>query len=258
MQILFYFLVCLTATTAGGISGIGGGVIIKPVLDAVSDMPVETISFLSGCTVLAMSISSMISGRNDSVKVEIRRGSALAVGAALGGILGKALFRTIAAAGGQTIVILQQSMMVLLTLLVLVYSLYRNRISTKNVRSIPGCTGVGLLLGILSSFLGIGGGPINLMVLYYFFSMDTKTASLNSLYVILFSQTASFLNTLLTGSIPSFDLTVLLVMVASGILGGRLGRRLSRMLSSRQMDVLFLILLVVITLISGYNLIRAC
>lgn len=258
LQILFYILVCLAATTAGGISGIGGGVIIKPVLDAVSDMPVETISFLSGCTVLAMSVSSMISGRNDTVNVEKRRGTALAIGAVLGGILGKSMFQTIAVVGCKAVVVTQQSMMMVLTLLVLVYTLNRSRIPTKNIRQLPGCCCVGLLLGILSSFLGIGGGPINLMVLYYFFSMDTKAAALNSLYIILFSQTASLANTVFTRSIPAFDLTVLLVMVASGILGGRLGRKLSRMLSSRQMDILFLILLVVITLISGYNLIRAC
>ena len=43
---LFAFLISLGATTAGAISGIGGGVIIKPVLDAVSGLPVSTISFL--------------------------------------------------------------------------------------------------------------------------------------------------------------------------------------------------------------------
>lgn len=38
----------------------------------------------------------------------------------------------------------------------------------------------GSVLGIFSSFLGIGGGPINLMILSFFFSMDTKTAAFNS------------------------------------------------------------------------------
>ena len=60
MQILFNFLVAILATTIGGISGVGGGVIIKPVMDAVSGLPVATISFLSGCTVLAMTITSMV------------------------------------------------------------------------------------------------------------------------------------------------------------------------------------------------------
>ena len=50
------FIVAITfiATIVGAISGIGGGVIIKPVMDAILKLPVETISFLSGTTVLAM------------------------------------------------------------------------------------------------------------------------------------------------------------------------------------------------------------
>ena len=44
--------ICLAASTVGAICGIGGGVIIKPVLDAMQIMTVQQVSFLSGCTVL--------------------------------------------------------------------------------------------------------------------------------------------------------------------------------------------------------------
>ena len=56
MQFVLYFLICLVATTVGAISGVGGGVVIKPVFDAMSGMDVSQISFLSGCTVLALSL----------------------------------------------------------------------------------------------------------------------------------------------------------------------------------------------------------
>ena len=72
----------------------------------------------------------------------------------------------------------------------------------------------------MSSFLGIGGGPINLVVLFYFFSMETKTAAQNSLYIILFSQITSLLTTLITHSVPEFTLPALVLMIAGGI-GGR-------------------------------------
>lgn len=122
MQILFSFLICLLATTIGGISGVGGGVIIKPVLDAVSGMPVATVSFLSGCTVLAMTITSMIRSRRGDVKVEPRRGTLLAIGAAIGGVVGKELFELVRAAGGMTVSVAQQVMMIALTLGVLAYT----------------------------------------------------------------------------------------------------------------------------------------
>ena len=253
MEIVFSFLICLLATTIGGISGVGGGVIIKPVLDAVSGMPVATVSFLSGCTVLAMTVTSMLRSRGGEVKVEPRRGTLLAIGAAAGGIVGKELFELVRAAGGISVSIAQQVMMIALTLGVLIYTLNRSRIVTRDVKNPAACVVIGLVLGLLSAFLGIGGGPINLAVLYYFFSMDTKTAALNSLYIILFSQSASFLSTVLRGTVPEFQWPVLIVMVIGGILGGTLGRGISKKLSNSGVDRFFWLLLA-ITAISCYNL----
>lgn len=234
----------------------GGGVIIKPVLDAVSGMPVATVSFLSGCTVLAMTNTSMIRSRGGDVKVEPRRGTLLAIGAAIGGVAGKELFELVRAAAGMTVSVAQQVMMIALTLGVLAYTLNRPRITARNVTQPVVCVCIGLVLGLLSAFLGIGGGPINLAVLYYFFSMDTKTAALSSLYVILFSQSASFISTVARGTIPEFEWPVLLVMVVGGILGGNLGRSISKKLSNSDVDQLFFWLLIVITAISCYNLVN--
>ena len=250
-----YFLICLAATTVGGISGVGGGVIIKPVMDAVSGLDAATISFLSGCTVLAMTITSMLRSRGGSVKVEKRRGTLLAVGAAVGGILGKELFELVRGAGGAAVDISQQSMMILLTAGVFVYTLKKEGIKTHSVNNAAACLLIGFTLGLLSSFLGIGGGPINLAVLSFFFSMDSKTAALNSLYIILYSQAASFLNTLVRGTVPEFDWLVLIAMCVGGVLGGMLGRSISARLSNKGVDRLFLGLMAVITLISCYNLV---
>ena len=108
-------------------------------------------------------------------------------------------------------------------------------------------------MGALSAFLGIGGGPINLVVLFYFFSMETKTAAQNSLYIILFSQITSLLTTLITHSVPEFTLPALVLMIAGGIGGGIAGRTLNKRMSSRAVDKLFLVLMGIIILISIYN-----
>ena len=118
------------------------------------------------------------------------------------------------------------------------------------------CLVIGLLLGIMSSFLGIGGGPINLVVLGYFFSMDTKTAAANSLYIILFSQAASFVSTLITG-LPEFRIMALILMVAGGIGGGIVGRKLNKKMDNRAVDKLFIGLMVLIVGICVYNAVRA-
>lgn len=254
MQIIFLFCVCLFATTIGGISGVGGGVIIKPVLDATAGMPVATISFLSGCTVLAMSLTTILRSRKDPIKVQKREGIPLALGAAVGGILGKELFDMAVKAGGNTASTIQQILMILLTVGVMLYTIYRPRIKTMQVKHLLACGIIGFSLGILSSFLGIGGGPFNLAVLYYFFSMDTKTAALNSVNIILYSQIASFLNTVLRGNVPEFDVLVMVFMVVGGVAGGLLGRFISKRLTNSGVDKLFFALLIGITALSCYNL----
>ena len=118
------------------------------------------------------------------------------------------------------------------------------------------CLIIGLVLGILSSFLGIGGGPINLVVLFYFFSMDTKTAAANSLYIILFSQITSLANTVLTHTVPEFDIVLLVLMVVAGIGGGMAGRSINKKIDSDTVDKLFIGLMIVLILINIYNIYR--
>lgn len=256
MQFVLYFLVCLIATTVGAISGVGGGVVIKPVFDAVAGMSVSQVSFLSGCTVLAMTIVSLLRSRGE--KIELKRGTLLAVGGAVGGLLGKAVFDWVKSLTGNDglVGVVQSVIMILLTVGVGVYMAFREKIPTKNVQNAVLCTLIGLALGVMSAFLGIGGGPINLVVLYYFFSMDTKQAALHSIYVIFFSQAASFVSSLAMQNVPAFDPVALVVMVVGGVVGGFLGRAFNKKMSARQVDVLFSVLLAVITLISVYNLVH--
>lgn len=251
----FYFLICLVATTLGAISGIGGGVIIKPVMDALSGMSVSTISFLSGCTVLAMSLVSMLRSGGKQAKVDPRKGTLLALGGALGGVCGKWLFDMVKAAFEKDALVgaIQSALMIVLTVGVLIYVLNKGKIRTLQVKQPALCLLTGFSLGIMSAFLGIGGGPINLVVLYFFFSMDTKTAALTSLYIILFSQSTSFASTLIQGKVPQFDWIVLGLMVLGGILGGFAGRALNRKMTAKQVDKLFLGMLILIIAISCYN-----
>ena len=56
-------------------------------------MPVKTLSFCSGCAVLSMSVASLIRGRNDDVKLDLKASTSLATGAVFGGIIGKDLLK---------------------------------------------------------------------------------------------------------------------------------------------------------------------
>ena len=54
-----YIIIAFVATLVGSLTGLGGGVIIKPVMDMVSDFPVETIGIISSITVFSMSLVSV-------------------------------------------------------------------------------------------------------------------------------------------------------------------------------------------------------
>ena len=251
---LIIFAICLAASTIGGICGIGGGVIIKPVLDALGVMSVSSISFLSGLSVLSMSVVSMIKQRKSHL-VELRTGSLLAVGAVLGGIAGNAIFQQLKAlTADQLVGMVQAIVLAILTILTLVYSAFlRSRLPSYQVKNAPATVLLGMLMGVLSAFLGIGGGPINLAILYFAFSMDTKKAAANSLYIIMFSQAASFLTSCLQRTIPEFKLIYLVLMVSAGILGGMLGSKVNKRISAATTDKLFAGLLLVIVFICFYN-----
>ena len=253
MEVIAYFIISMLASVAGAICGIGGGVIIKPTLDLFHLDSVSTISFLSGCTVLGMtcySVGKSMIARDSQVNLRT-----LAIGAAVGGIVGKQLFTMVGALfpDPNTVGAVQASALAVITLGTLIYTIFKARIPTLKVNSLAACMLIGLALGVMSSFLGIGGGPINLVVLFFFFSMDTKVAAQNSLYIILFSQITSVGATIVTGTVPEFAWYKLVLMVAGGILGGILGRICNRRMDNKAVDKLFMGLMAVIIGISIYN-----
>ena len=92
-MVVLFFLVSFLSCIVGAICGIGGGVVIKPVLDMLHLGSVSTINFLSGCTVLSMSCYSVGKAMiNKDSKVDMATGTPLAIGAAVGGLAGKELF----------------------------------------------------------------------------------------------------------------------------------------------------------------------
>lgn len=259
MHLLIIVLVSLLASIIGAIAGIGGGVIIKPVLDSLGILEVSTISFLSGCTVLSMSaynaVRSLSSG-DKGLKKEIAL--PLGAGAAVGGVLGKYLFSLISSLFENTsrVGAVQSACLIVITLLTFIYTVKPSIIKSHTVKNPIVSALSGLILGLISAFLGIGGGPINLMVLSVLYSMNMKDAAKNSLMVIFLSQSASLISTLVTRSVPEFSLLMLILMVAAGIAGGAVGRIFNKKLSNKLVRIIFLISMIVIILLSIRNFIN--
>ncbi len=188
----------------------------------------------------------------------MRVATLLAIGAAVGGITGQRLFAMLkAAVGNESFVGMVQALgLILVSGSILVYSIFKDRIKSWHFSNGIVCVVVGLALGVISSFLGIGGGPINLVALGLLFSMTTKDAALASLYIIMFAQIASLGQMIVGGTFPEFKMLYLVVMVAGGILGGNMGSRINKTLDDRRVEQLTIVLMAIIVCINIYNAIR--
>lgn len=108
-------------------------------------MPVESASFLSGCTVLAMTAFSV--GRTfleGNRAIDVVRGTPLAAGAGIGGVAGQFLFSQIAGTASDTdaLGMVQTGILFFVTLGTLVYTLFEHKVTTlcdrKQKRLRPG------------------------------------------------------------------------------------------------------------------------
>lgn len=253
------FIVCFLASLLGPLCGIGGGVIIKPVVDAMGVMGVGTVSFLSSVSVLVMSLSTLAQNAfARSSSINSRSLMPIAIGSAVGGVAGKIAFNQMISAlpNADLVGAAQAAVLIVLSVLVLVYTLNKDRIGGVELRGSAPQALAGFFAGACWSFLGIGGGPFNLAILVFFFSMESKTAAQASLFIIAFSQTASLIYTLASGSMPDFSLVVLVGMSLMAVMGSVVGRGLSKRMDSATIDRLYVFALLLIIVISLYNFAR--
>ncbi len=250
MEIILFFL-SVFATTIGSISGMGGGIMIKPAMDAISGLDVASISFMSGCTVLAMAMVSAYRGRKDELDINMPVTLPLALGSVVGGVLGKAIFSYIP--GDRAF--MQSTILFAIYVAIFFYVKVKDKVKSLGITKKPLCLLIGCCLGTVASFLGIGGGPINMAVLFYFMGSASKVAAKQSIFLILLSQTASFFTVLLTGLPENVNYLALALMIVGGCGGAVYGSNLSKKYSNAQVDTFFICTLIGVMILNLYNII---
>jgi len=260
LQYVLYFLIAIGATTVGSLTGMGGGVIIKPLMDVLHGFDVQTIGVLSSLTVFSMSVVSI--GKQMLARTKIPFGTAipLALGSVAGGLAGEKLLQVIVDAlrANSAVTVVQNVVLSLLILAVFLYMKNKSRIPSRELRGVVVSLLVGVFLGVCSSFLGIGGGPINVALIIYLFSFDTKTATVCSLVTILFAQISKLATVALTTGFGVFDLSIAPVMIVGAIAGGFIGASLNKKCSEAAVEKAFnavqLLVLAISIFITARNL----
>ena len=248
-----YFLVIVFSNTIGAISGMGGGVIIKPVLDFIGVHSAASISFYSTVAVFTMSIVSVLRHIKNGTKLNWRLIIWIACGAIIGGALGNVTFELLLSLfENDSVVTLIQIILIIITLIfALIYSKY-NSISLylSNYIWYIGC---GIVLGFLSSLLGIGGGPINVSLLMLMFAMPIKEATIYSISIIFFSQLSKLITITFSTGYGIYDLSMLIFIIPAAIIGGIVGAKVSKILSAEKVTVVFQSVIILVLLINVYN-----
>ncbi|MDE5911934.1 MAG: sulfite exporter TauE/SafE family protein [Clostridia bacterium] len=259
MIALLYFFIALICTFAGAITGMGGGVVIKPVLDLLGDFDSASIGALSSITVLAMSLTTFARQVGKKRNTSIVKLLALGISSAGGGVLGQYLFEimTKGATNPQTVKIIQNSILLFLIVCIFFYMLFREKIKPLHLQNIVFYILVGILLGVLSSFLGIGGGPLNVAILMLLFAMEIKEATFASIVTIMFAQIAKVVTILASGGFGGYDLSMLPYMVVAGVLGGLIGSIVGKKISSKITAVAFNVMQLAVMVICIINIVTS-
>ncbi len=176
--IIIIFGIAFFGAFIGGITGLGGGMLIKPMLGSMLGMAANTLSlyiskFISTGVVFSMSAKSASIYRKSGFEYSIYIFKFLAIGLVVG-ILSVNIIPT---PSGALEILLQG----ILYFLVFLSVLLRNKYPRLQFKDKPlGIILVGFAIGFLSAFFGIGGGAIKVPFFLIFFSMTMKEAAIYS------------------------------------------------------------------------------
>lgn len=255
---LVYFLIAIGSTTVGSLTGMGGGVIIKPVVDLLGEFDAQTIGVLSSLTVFSMSLVSIAKQMLARTRIPFDMAIPLAAGSVAGGLAGERLLRLIVRAleANALVTAVQNAVLSVLILAVFLYMRRKSQMRSFHLRGMAVSALAGLLMGICSSFLGIGGGPINVALIILLFSFDTKTATVCSLITIFFAQLSKLGGIALTTGFTAYDLRIAPVMIIGAVAGGFLGAGLNRRCRVETVERAFNAVQLVVLAIAAVNIAR--
>ena len=251
---IIYFIVIILANTVGAISGMGGGVIIKPVLDTLHFHPLAAISFYSSVAVFTMSIVSTLRQMRNGLKLRVPIAVFVSLGSVIGGVLGNTVFELLLRLFSDEKYV--QLLQIVLTIVTLLFAYFYTKVG--NERSIDlshpvWYVVVGLFLGFISTLLGIGGGPINVALLMLCFGIPIKEATVYSIITIFFSQAAKLVTIAQTTGFGRFDLSILVYVIPAAIIGGFVGALISGKISSERVTQVYQVVILLVLLLNLWN-----
>lgn len=243
------FLLMLTgffAGSFGALLGLGGGIIVIPILTIFFHLPIHTAIGVSLVGVIATSTGAAVVYVREG-KANVRLGMTLELATTIGAIVGAVVADYVSA----RVLYLLFAMLVGYN----AYSMYRKSETAKmetavglqqneyEIKRVPLGLFISSFAGILSGLLGVGGGLIKVPVMYLLMGVPLKVAAATSNFMIGVTATASALIYYFNGRID----VAAAVPVALGVFAGAaLGSRFNTRISTRALKRIFVLVFVYI------------
>lgn len=219
---MIYFLLSAASVFFGLNAGLGPTTLLRPMLDAVSPLSPASVAALCTMATLGSALISAFFALSQPLPLHQDELILLAIGAALGGILGDlAAARFFAVIGAQAVILLQNALLFTLVALPAVYFSTLSRtirpLSITRMAALPAA----FMLGLLASFLAFGAEPLTLMIYFLLFDAENDESSAAALTVSLFAMIGKLVTLLIRERLylPNADA---LLWLLPGALGGAL------------------------------------
>lgn len=219
---MIYLLLSGLSAFFGLTASLGATTLLRPLLDAVSPLEPASIAMLCTMATLAAALVSAFFALGQPLPLHQDELILLAVGAALGGVLGDLLSaRFLAVIPCETGVLLQNALLFTLVALPAVYfgALSRSMrpLALTRLAALP----VAFACGLLASFLAFGAEPLTLMLYFLLFDAENDESAVAALTVSLCAM-AGKLTVLLIRSRMQIPDAGALLWLLPGAIGGAL------------------------------------
>lgn len=240
-------LIGLFGGILSGLLGLGGGVIILPLLTLIGRVPLKLATGTSLVHVMFAAAAGTLSHYRAG-KVDSKGGLLLGVAGIAGGSLGSFLSVPLST---QALNLIFLFLVALATFLLFIPLKFDQENYIKgSFNKIEGIL-VGLGCGLLVGLLGVGGGFILIPLMIYLLRIPLRETIGTSLLIILISSAGTLAAKYGVGHI---DITITLLVVSGSVGGALLGAYISRKVHVKYLRFILISLLSLIFISMGYDL----
>ncbi|WP_256941144.1 sulfite exporter TauE/SafE family protein [Bacillus sp. EAC] len=255
LQILILISIGLAAGTFGSLFGLGGGIIIVPmllnierILPGFSTVPIQVAVGTSLITIVFSSLSSTLTYRKQK-RIDFKSGLLFLIGSVPGSLLGSYINTLL---NTDRFKLYFGVLLVCISLFLFASSRFKKKpkqihkgmIQTYTNEqgeaytysyNLPLAIGLSVIVGLISGLFGIGGGVMLVPMMAFLFGFPPQLAIATSMFVVMFTTVGSSISYLSIGSVNFY---YVLLLIPGAWVGGKLGAYINQKLKTETISVI--------------------